>query len=103
MKTEKNIENYLKMETQKRRGLCLKFTSPGMIGVPDRIVILPTGNFFVEVKAPGKHPRSSQIAMHGKIARAGQRVWVVDSYDKVNQALDEMEGKIAITRISSIR
>lgn len=88
MRTEKDIENYLKRKT---KGLCLKFTSPGTLGVPDRIVVMPTGTFFVEVKAPGKKPRPSQIAMHKKIAEAGQPVWVVDTYESVDRALRDME------------
>ncbi|HES6068343.1 TPA: VRR-NUC domain-containing protein, partial [Streptococcus pyogenes] len=40
MRTEKDIENYLKKKT---KGLCLKFASPGTIGVPDRIVVMNTG------------------------------------------------------------
>ncbi|HEK9881399.1 TPA: VRR-NUC domain-containing protein, partial [Streptococcus equi subsp. equi] len=50
-----------------------------------------TGTFFVEVKAPGKKPRPSQVAMHKKIKEAGQHVWVVDSYESVDIALKEME------------
>lgn len=91
MRTEKDIENYLKKKT---RGLCLKFTSPGTIGVPDRIIVMNTGTFFVEVKAPGKKPRPSQIAMHKKINDAGQPVWIVDSYESVDQALQDMENWI---------
>lgn len=87
MKTEKDIENYLK---RKCTGLCLKFTSPGTIGVPDRIVVLPKGIFFVEVKAPGKKPRPSQLSMFRKLERLGHRVWVVDSYESVDRALEEM-------------
>ncbi|MGT2755396.1 VRR-NUC domain-containing protein [Streptococcus ovis] len=87
MKSEKDIENYLK---KKCKGLCLKFTSPGTVGVPDRIVILPTGIFFVEVKAPGKKPRPSQIAIHRKLERLGHKVWVVDSYASADRALEEM-------------
>ncbi|HEN0286676.1 TPA: VRR-NUC domain-containing protein [Streptococcus agalactiae] len=88
MRTEKDIENYLKKKT---KGLCLKFTSPGTIGAPDRIIVMKTGVFFVEVKAPGKKPRPSQILMHKKIKEVGQPVWVVDSYESVNKALKEME------------
>ncbi|CRR07359.1 VRR-NUC domain-containing protein [Streptococcus equi] len=88
MRTEKDIENYLKKKT---KGLCLKFASPGTIGVPDRIVVMNTVTFFVEVKAPGKKPRPSQVAMHKKIKEAGQHVWVVDSYESVDIALKEME------------
>lgn len=91
MRTEKDIENYLKKKT---KGLCLKFTSPGTVGVPDRILVMNTGTFFVEVKAPEKKPRPSQIAMHKKINDAGQPVWVVDSYESVDQALRDMENWI---------
>lgn len=58
MRTEKDIENYLKKKT---KGLCLKFTSPGTIGVPDRIVVMNTGTFFVEVKAPGKNQDPAKL------------------------------------------
>lgn len=86
MRTEKDIENYLKRKCR----LCLKFTSPGMVGVPDRIVVDPAGIFFVEVKAPGKKPRPSQLAVHRKLEKLGHKVWVVDSYESVDQALTEM-------------
>lgn len=94
MQTEKDIENYLK---RKCPGLCLKFTSPGTVGVPDRIVIIPSGVFFVEVKAPGKKPRKSQLAMHRKFERLRQKVWVVDSYEAVDRALAEMGAEYAAT------
>lgn len=52
---ESEIENKLKKEIETLGGLSLKFTSPGMAGVPDRLVLLPKGKIcFVEVKAPGK-------------------------------------------------
>lgn len=88
MKSEKDIENYLK---RKCRGLCLKFTSPGTVGVPDRIIICEKGVFFVEVKAPGKKPRMSQLLIHRKFERFGHKVWVVDSYESVDRALEELE------------
>ncbi|CRH93185.1 VRR-NUC domain [Chlamydia trachomatis] len=94
MKTEKDIENYLKRKSQ---GLCLKFTSSGTIGVPDRIIVNSKGVFFVEVKAPGKKPRKSQQILHKKFERLGHKVWVVDSYESVDKALREMEGDIEIT------
>lgn len=38
---EKEIEAKLKKEVEKVGGLALKFISPGVAGVPDRIVLLP--------------------------------------------------------------
>lgn len=59
---ENKIESAFVKATKNRRGLCLKFVSPSMAGVPDRLVLLPDGHFaFVEMKAPGKHPRPLQI------------------------------------------
>ena len=51
---ESKIEKYLKSKVEKLGGECLKFNS-GVVGVPDRIVILPGGKItFIELKAPGK-------------------------------------------------
>ena len=58
---ERAIEQHFVAETKKRGGLALKFVSPGMDGVPDRIVLMPGGKMaFVELKAPGKAPRPLQ-------------------------------------------
>ena len=35
------IESSLVDKIKVNRGLCLKFTSPSMIGIPDRIILLP--------------------------------------------------------------
>lgn len=40
---EKEIEAALVKAAKKRNGLVLKFVSPGMSGVPDRLVLLPDG------------------------------------------------------------
>ena len=58
---ESVIESRLRQEAKKRGGMALKFVSPGMNGVPDRIVLMPGGKMaFVELKAPGKAPRALQ-------------------------------------------
>ena len=36
---ESTVERHLREEAKKRNGLALKFVSPGMNGVPDRIVL----------------------------------------------------------------
>ena len=40
---EKTIENKLKTAVKEKGGLCLKFTSPGFDGVPDRIILMSGG------------------------------------------------------------
>lgn len=61
MITEKAVEAYLKKSMKEAGGLCWKFVSPGIVGVPDRICIFPGGEvIFVELKAPGKVPSPMQ-------------------------------------------
>ena len=48
---EKHIEKGLRKAVIEKGGLCLKFVSPNMAGVPDRLVLMPCGKLgFVEVK-----------------------------------------------------
>lgn len=49
--TERQIEERMGREVRKRGGMFLKFLSPGLAGVPDRIIITPGGRVvFVELK-----------------------------------------------------
>ena len=41
---EKTIEEKLVKKAKERGGVALKFVSPGLDGMPDRIVILPDGH-----------------------------------------------------------
>lgn len=55
---EKEIEQYLRKMVMKTGGMALKFVSPGIAGMPDRLILYPSGKlYFVELKAPGKEPR----------------------------------------------
>ena len=48
---EANIEQSLRLRLQKMGCLVYKFVSPGNDGVPDRIVVRPTGEtIYVELK-----------------------------------------------------
>jgi hypothetical protein len=50
---EKDIEAKLVERVRNSGGFCLKWTSPGWAGVPDRIVLLPGARvIFVETKRP---------------------------------------------------
>ena len=49
---EKSIEAELKRAVKGMGGICAKWVSPGIDGVPDRIVLFPGGRIgFVELKA----------------------------------------------------
>ncbi len=77
---EKAIEQYLVKEVTRAGGLCLKLFSPGMNGMPDRIILMPGGRLlFCELKAPGKSPRPLQLHRHEQLRSLGFEVCVVDS------------------------
>ena len=86
---EKEIEKKLTLEAKKRGGLALKFVSPGFDGMPDRIVLMPEGKMaFVEVKAPGRHPRPLQMARHKLLRGLGFLVFVLDDESQIGGILD---------------
>lgn len=90
---ERSVEKALVQKVKKRKGLALKFISPGMSGVPDRIVLMPEGRMaFVELKAPGKKPRPLQVCRMQKLQRLGFRCYVVDSTSMIDEVLDEIGG-----------
>ena len=90
---ENTIEAALVDEVKRRGGMCPKFTSPGMDGMPDRLVLLPHGRFcFVEVKAPGEKPRPLQVHRHKQLRRLGFKVYVLDGPEQIEGILDGIEG-----------
>ena len=88
---EKETEQALVQAVKKMGGIAPKWVSPGLDGMPDRIVLLPLGKIaFVEVKAPGKRPRPLQVARHELLRRLGFRVYVLDDKDKIGEMIDEI-------------
>lgn len=80
------IEDYLVFGVQLLGGLCLKFTSPGRRGAPDRIVCIPGHPaYFVEVKRPrGGRLGGHQIRYHDDLRKAGQKVFVLWTKEDVD-------------------
>lgn len=90
---ESVIEGRLRQEAKKRGGMALKFVSPGMNGMPDRIVLMPGGKLaFVELKAPGKIPRALQEKRIGQLRKLGFSVYVLDGTERIGGILDEIQG-----------
>lgn len=90
---EKTVERTLLMKVREKGGLAFKFVSPGMAGVPDRVVLLPDGKIaFVELKAPGKKPRALQRYRMRQIEDLGFRVEVLDEIEQIEPFLEELEG-----------
>ena len=89
---EKAIERKLVQSVTHMGGLALKFTSPGMAGVPDRLLLFPNGKiFFVEMKAPGKQPTKLQRLRHAQLRDLGFRVYVIDSEESIGGMLNEIQ------------
>lgn len=89
---EKEIEKALTTAVKKRGGLALKFVSPGMSGVPDRLVLLPSGKIaFIELKAPGKKMRPLQIKRKRQLELLGFKVYCIDQKEQIGGLLDEIE------------
>lgn len=82
---ESEIERFFVKECKKKGWLCLKFVSPSMSGLPDRIILAPKGRvFFAELKAPGKKPRRLQESVHKILFRFGFYICVIDSKEQAS-------------------
>ena len=89
---EQSVERRLVTEVKKRGGLAAKFVSPGLDGVPDRLVLLPGGQAaFVEVKAPGKTMRPLQQLRAKQLTALGFRVYCVDGPELIGGILNEIQ------------
>lgn len=88
---EKVIEQKLTKAVRQNGGVCWKFTSPSIAGVPDRIILMPKGQIaFVEVKAPGEKPRPLQLSRHRLLRKLGFKVYVLDNIDDITKILSEV-------------
>lgn len=88
---ENAIERQLAMAVKKMGGMAVKFVSPGLDGVPDRIVLLPDKKMaFVELKAPGKKLRPLQQKRRRQLEALGFPVYVIDGAEQIGGVLDEI-------------
>lgn len=91
---ESRIEKRLIKEIEKIGGKALKFVSPGVSGVPDRIVLLPRGRvIFVELKAPGEKPEPLQVYRAEQLRKLGFEVKVIDSIEDIMQLIDLLKNE----------
>ena len=88
---EKVIEQKLISAVSRSGGLALKFVSPNLNGVPDRLLLFPGGRAaFAEVKAPGQKPRPLQVHRMEQLRKLGFKVFVVDDVEQIGGMIDEI-------------
>ena len=92
-KSEREIEVYLVKSVKDKKGICMKWTSPGNAGVPDRIVIFPGGDvYFVELKAEGKRENLSHLQRNfiNKLKNLNCDARVIASFKEVDEFIEEV-------------
>lgn len=88
---ESRIENYLKRRVEKLGGKAYKWAPVGVVGVPDRMVLLPGGKIiFVELKAPGKKARKLQEYRAKQLRVLGFQVECLDTIEKIDRLIQNM-------------
>ena len=89
---ESVIEKKLVTAARRRNGMAPKFVSPGLDGVPDRLVLLPGGKMaFVELKAGGKVLRPLQARRKWQLEALGFKVYCVNDVEQIGGVLDEIQ------------
>ena len=89
---EKYIEQKLVKAVKDMGGIAPKFVSPGLDGMPDRLVLLPMGRIaFVELKAPGKKMRPLQVKRKRQLEALGFLVYCIDGLEQIGGMLDEIK------------
>lgn len=89
---ESSIERKLVSDVRKRHGMAPKFVSPGLDGMPDRLILLPGRRVaFVETKAPDKKLRPLQLLRKVQLETLGFKVYCVDGTEQVGGVLDEIQ------------
>lgn len=90
---ESQIERRLVEGVKRLGGMCLKFVSPGTLGVPDRIIITAKGRvIFVELKTETGRLTKIQRYVIGEMRKRGADARVVKGIDEVKELLAEIEG-----------
>ncbi|NLK23265.1 MAG: VRR-NUC domain-containing protein [Clostridiales bacterium] len=89
---ESTVESFLNKKVKEKKGLSLKFVSPGLDGVPDRIILLRNGKIaFAEIKASGKKLRIMQLKRKAQIESLGFKVFVIDNIEMIEGVLNEIQ------------
>lgn len=90
---EAYVEEYLEDKATALGWRCYKFTSPGRLAVPDRIVVGNSHTVFVECKAPGEKPRATQVRELRGLANRGAEVCCIDTREQADALIAYIKGE----------
>jgi superfamily II DNA/RNA helicase len=92
--SEKKIEQKLVRTVKSLGGLALKFISPGFVGVPDRIILFPSGRIvFAETKSSGGKLRPIQTRRKQQLENLGFKVFVINGELGIEMLLESLNKK----------
>lgn len=78
----------MKDKVEQLGGLCWKFTSPGTVGVPDRIVLHEGRVYFVELKTERGRRSKVQKYIHKKMREQKIDVYMIWSKKDVDSFVE---------------
>ena len=87
---ERSVEAGLIKKVKQHGGICLKFTSPGTRGVPDRLIIYRGRVIFVELKQEKGRITALQKRMHERLRYHGAEVYVAYGSEGVRKLIEEL-------------
>lgn len=83
---ERDAESFLLQSVKTLGGLCFKLKFIGLMGAPDRLVLLPYGRFFfVELKQNTGKLEPSQEILFPRLLKRGFPVHVLYGVDAVKE------------------
>jgi len=87
---EGKVEQYLVSQVVEQGGMCLKWVSPGLTGVPDRIILLPeSAACFAEIKAAEGKLSARQVRVTDSIRKLeGAEVFVFSTKAEVDEFIE---------------
>ena len=88
---EQLIEKTLKKKVEQSNGLAIKFISPSLVGIPDRLLLMPNGIVgFVEVKRPGGKLRQIQKKRIQQLTELGFKCFILDDIEMIDLMIKEL-------------
>lgn len=95
MPRESGVERFLVEELKRRGGAAIKLT--GVLGIPDRLVLLNGVAAFAELKTPTGRLSAAQRVWSARLARMGFQTWTPRTRDDVRDLMEWIECQSTMT------